>query len=115
MTPFSALLHRLCHSRRLRQKELAFQLGVDPSYLSALAGGRKGRPNDALVQKMQETLALTEAEQRELQEAVKCSQLRHRIPEEADPREHEIVTKIVEAIGRLRPAQIDAIDAILKL
>ena len=115
MTPFSALLVDLCRSRRLLQKELAYQLGVDPSYLSALASGRKGKPSDALVQKMQQILELNEDERRALLEAVKSSQLKYRVPEKATPQEHELMRKMFEALGKLKPAQIEIIDAALKL
>lgn len=115
MTPFSAFLNELCRSRQMLQKEVAYQIGVDPSYLSALARGRKGPPSNNFVQKLQLTLDLNEDERRALNEAVRFSQRLYRIPSDANPREHELVWQIMRLIGRLKPAQINAINEILKL
>lgn len=115
MTPFSVLLRDICRSRQLRQKQLAYELGIDPSYLSALVAGRKGRPNGAIVQKMQRVLNLTAEEAESLQTAANFSRIRYRMPIGAEPQEHVIVSKIFDAVGRLKPAQIDIIDAALKL
>ena len=97
------------------QKEVAYQIGVDPSYLSAMARGRKGPPSGNFVQKLEENLSLNEDERRALNEAVRFSQRIYRMPYEANPREHELVWKIFDSLGKLKPAQINVITEALKL
>jgi len=115
VTPFSAFLSELCRSHRILQKAVAYQIGVDPSYLSAMVSGRKGPPSRSLVHKIQEHLALTEKEYESLNEAVKYSQRLYRMPPEANPQEYELVWKIFDSVGKLKPAQISAITEVLKL
>jgi transcriptional regulator with XRE-family HTH domain len=97
------------------QKEVAYQIGVAPSYLSALAGGRKGPPSMKVVQKLRDHFDLSDEERDALVNAVRFSQRIYRMPPKADPREHELVWQIMNLIGRLKPAQVNAIYEILKL
>ena len=115
MTPLAALLGELRRSRGIRQKDLACLLEVDASYLSGLESGRKGPPTPALADRLRQQLALTEKEQGSLLAAIRFSQRRYDVPFEADPREHELIWTIMNSVGRLRPAQINAISEILKL
>lgn len=46
MTPFGLYLESLRRSRGLRQKQLAFALGVRDGYISAMEKGWRGRPSD---------------------------------------------------------------------
>jgi transcriptional regulator with XRE-family HTH domain len=75
----------------MRQKELAYKAGVDPSYLSAMLSGRKGRPSDTILRKIQDGLGLSPEDRAKLNDAVKYSQIRYEMPAEADPFEYEIV------------------------
>ncbi|MBR7782113.1 helix-turn-helix domain-containing protein [Undibacterium luofuense] len=115
MTPFSVFIQDLCRSRQMRQKELAYLIGVDPSYLSALAGGRKGIPGIAIVSKLEEAAKLTNEEKIALQESIKFSKMRYSMPVQADPRVYEMVWKIFDSVSHLKPAQINAISEVLKL
>ncbi|GAC1406722.1 MAG: hypothetical protein NVSMB6_03350 [Burkholderiaceae bacterium] len=115
MTPFSVFIQDLCRSRQMRQKELAYLIGVDPSYLSALASGRKGIPGIAIVKKLEEAAKLTNEEKVALQESIKFSKMRYSMPTQADPRAYEMVWKIFDSVSHLKPAQINAISEVLKL
>ncbi|RQO37218.1 XRE family transcriptional regulator [Herminiimonas sp. KBW02] len=114
MTPFSAFLNGICRSRGMLQKQVAYMTGVDPSYLSAMARGKKS-PTSSFVQRLEKELNLDQQECQALSEAVQFSQRLYRIPSEANESEHEMVWQIMSLIGKLRPAQISAINAILKL
>ena len=115
MTPFAALLSDICRSRRIRQKELAYRLGVDPSYLSAVTAGRKGPPSDSFISKLNESLQLSDEEQLAMQESVKFSQTRYRMPKEANPQFYEMIWKIFASAEGLKPAQMNVIEEVLKL
>ncbi len=116
LTPLSALFSDLCLSRGIRKKELAYRLGLDPSHLSAMASGRKGPPvGDLFLQKAQEGLALTDEESARLKAAIRNSKKWHQMPANANPGEHELITKIFDSVGKLKPAQINIISEILKL
>jgi len=115
MTPLHDLFDDLCQSRRIRRKELAYRLGVDPSYLSAIANGRKGPPGASFLHKARQNLALTDEESARLEAAMRCSKKWHQMPADANPGEHELVTKIFDSIGKLKPVQINLISEILKL
>ncbi len=115
MTPFSALLNDLCHTRQVRQKQLAYELEVDPSYLSALASGRKGVPSDAFLQRLGEALKLSETERGALQEAVKISQQKYRVPVKAHPRFYAAAWRMFQAAENLPAEKLDVIMRILEL
>lgn len=115
MTPFSSFLNDVCRSRGMLQKEVAYQIGVDPSYLSAMVRGRKGLPKGNFIQRLEKNLDLNEEERRALSEAVRFSQKLYRMPNDANPREHELVWKIFDSLGKLKPAQINLITEALKL
>jgi transcriptional regulator with XRE-family HTH domain len=115
VTPFADFVHRYCQSRHLRQKELAYQTGVDASYLSALVSGRKGAPSEGLIKKMRENLELTDVERRDLEEAARLSQKWYEVPPQANPGEYVLINKIFDSVGNLKPAQIGAIIEVLKL
>ncbi len=52
MTPFGAKLRSMRAERGVLLKEMAIDIGVTPTYLSALEHGRRGRPNWVFVQRV---------------------------------------------------------------
>jgi transcriptional regulator with XRE-family HTH domain len=52
VTPFGARLRELRGARGVTLSEMARELGVSPTYLSALEHGRRGRPSWTFVQKV---------------------------------------------------------------
>ncbi|MFJ3317755.1 helix-turn-helix domain-containing protein [Herbaspirillum huttiense] len=69
MTPFSAFLYDFCRSRGMRQKEFAYQIGVDPSYLSAIINGRKNTLGNSFAERIEERFELSEEEKLKLPSA----------------------------------------------
>ena len=52
MTPFGARLREMRAARGVSLKEMAEEVGVTPTYLSALEHGRRGRPSWYFVQRV---------------------------------------------------------------
>jgi transcriptional regulator with XRE-family HTH domain len=52
VTPFGQRMRDMRREKNVTQKEMARALGVSAAYLSALEGGRRGRPTWALIQKI---------------------------------------------------------------
>ena len=52
MTPFGAKLRTMRKERGVLLKDMAEEIGVSPTYLSALEHGRRGRPNWVFVQRV---------------------------------------------------------------
>ena len=52
MTPFGAKLRAMRSERGVLLKDMALDIGVSPTYLSALEHGRRGRPNWVFVQRV---------------------------------------------------------------
>jgi transcriptional regulator with XRE-family HTH domain len=52
MTPFGERLRGLREARGLKLKDMAQELGVTPTYLSALEHGRRSKPNWSFVQRV---------------------------------------------------------------
>lgn len=52
MTPFGAKLRAMRKERGVLLKDMAEDIGVTPTYLSALEHGRRGRPNWVFVQRV---------------------------------------------------------------
>jgi transcriptional regulator with XRE-family HTH domain len=115
MTPFSALLSDLCHSRRILQKQLAHSLDVDPSYLSALASGRKGAPSDAFLQKLAASLELSDTERQALVESVKISKRKYQVPKKVHPGFYAVAWKMFSVAEHLPEAKLKVINQILEL
>jgi len=61
-------LRFLRESRGLTQRQLASQLGIDPTYLCHIECGRKRYLGKKMKQKLDEELGLTDNEMRKLQE-----------------------------------------------
>lgn len=96
------------------QKQLASLLNLDQSYLSGLENGRKGSPPASIVQRVKVALGLNDDEAATLQRAADLSRRKVEIPVCAEPDEYVLVYSIIEHIGQLKPAQVRAIQEVLK-
>lgn len=99
----------------MRQKEFAYQIGVDPSYLSAIINGRKNTLGNSFAERIEERFELSEEEKLKLRTAIKFSKMRHQIPAHANPEEYELVCRIIDSLGKLKTAQINIMNEALKL
>lgn len=115
MSPFARYLKTLRLARGLKQKELAFHLGYEPSYLSALERGEKGPPKEDFVGRLIRGLALDEEEQAQLRQAVATSRRQIWLPAQASEREYALIHQLEPQLGHLDPVQIQLIGLALSI
>ena len=115
MSPFSILLKQLRLEKGYRQKDLAFRLGYEPSYLSALERSEKGPPRPDFIRRLIQGLELNEAEQSELAQALKASRRRFSLPARASEQEYVLLHQLESRLGRLHPVQVQLIQMALQM
>ncbi|GAB2180943.1 hypothetical protein DLREEDagrD3_11660 [Denitratisoma sp. agr-D3] len=115
MSPFSRYLKSLRNSRGLRQKELAYKLGYEPSYLSAIERSEKGPPKEDFIRRLIKGLNLDETEQADLQRALKLSRRQVSLPPQASEEEYGLIHELEPQLGQLTPLQIHLIKLALRL
>jgi transcriptional regulator with XRE-family HTH domain len=91
VTPFPRFLKQLRIKRNLRQNQLAYLLGYEQSYVSALERGVKGPPRADFIQRLIKGLSLDDVEQAQLGEAIKASRRHFSIPRNASDAELNLV------------------------
>lgn len=115
MSPFSRYLRALRIHRGLRQKELAHQLGYEPSYLSALERSEKGPPRQDFIRRLIRGLDLDEDEQALLAQALKASRRQISLPPRASEKEYALLHQLEPQLGSLLPVQIQLIELALQV
>lgn len=115
MSPFALLLRQLRLSRGLKQKDLAYQLGYEPSYLSALERSEKGPPRQDFIVRLVRGLNLSEPEQTNLAQALKKSRRQYSIPARASEEEYDLLGQLGPQLGRLHSVQIRLIQLALEM
>lgn len=115
MSPFSILLPELRNSRGMRQKELAYLLNYDQSFISALEGGSKGPPTEEFITKLTKALDLDQGEQMELKTAIAMSDRKVVIPVDASQKLYELCFELRLAADQLLPSQIEMMLKVLQL
>lgn len=115
MSPFANFLKKIRGSRGYRQKDLAHQLGYEPSYLSALERGEKGPPRQDFVTRLVRGLSLNDQELAELNDALKSSRRQFSIPRGASDEEFQMIHRLVSRVGSLTSLQIQLIQIALSI
>jgi transcriptional regulator with XRE-family HTH domain len=115
MSPFSKFLRDLRTSRGLKQSEFAMLLGYEQSYLSSLERGIKGLPRRAFVNRLIRELELNCEEIAELERTFSVSERRFTLATNASPEEYQLWAKLKSLSGRLDPARVQLIIAVLEL
>ncbi len=115
MTPFGLFLENLRRSRQLRQKQLAIDLGINASYISALEKGRKEPPSRQLLERLITTMALSDEEQSALWESAEQSQRTFQLPDDMLLAEYRVVSELRKQLGRLSEGQIILLLNVLAL
>lgn len=93
----------------MRQSDLAEKLGYEPSYVSSLEMGRKGRPTREFVLKLVGALELGSNEAEELFQAWENSCRKIEIPADAPKSLYQALNEIRRAMDHLSPTQIEII------
>lgn len=115
MSPFARYLKALRIKRGFRQKELAYRLGYEPSYLSALERSMKGPPRQDFIQRLVLGLALDDSEQAELDRTLKASRRQISLPAQASDAEYALLHQLEPQLGKLNPLQIQLITLALQI
>lgn len=115
MSPFAIHLRALRKQRGLRQNELAFRLGYEPSYISALERSEKGPPRQDFIKRLIRGLDLDEEEQAELAQALKASRRQFSLPARASEQEYALLHQLEPQLGRLHPLQLQMIQMALQM
>lgn len=114
MTPFGKFMRTLRLDKGMLLKECADLLEVTPAYLSALEHGKKGAPNEKLVERITSTLRLNTVEVRTLREAIRNSDTRIVLPTDATPFAFETASAFARKLPSLTEDQLKRIKAIMK-
>lgn len=116
MNPFSVKLKALRESRGLLQKTFAIELGVSPTYLSALERGRKAPPqNEEFFKKLKNCLGLSDQETSELREVANAIEVLGTLVVGASPFQVAVAVTFASRLISLHPNQLRAIQAILDM
>jgi transcriptional regulator with XRE-family HTH domain len=115
MTPFGCYLESLRRNRRLKQKDIAEMIGVNPSYISAMESGKKGPPSDDLIRSLAESLNLSTSEDILLWDYAAQSVQALRIPDNLPVEEYAVINGLQQAFGTLSKGQITIICAALSM
>ncbi|WP_298393896.1 helix-turn-helix transcriptional regulator [uncultured Azonexus sp.] len=115
MNPFAIFLRQARLSRAKAQNALAFELGYEPSYLSALERGDKGPPKPEFINKLIHCLELTEEEQTLLRQAIEVSARQIAIPRNASSEEFRLMHQLSKKVGQLHPLQVHLIQCALSI
>jgi len=115
MTPFGLFLTNMRRSRQLRQKQLAMDLGINASYISALEKGRKEPPSKQVLERLIVALELNDEEQAALWESAEQSKKSFQLPKGMMLAEYQMVNKLRKQLGSLSEGQIILILDVLAL
>jgi len=114
MTPFGERLRQLRREKGVSQKEMAAALGVSPAYLSALEHGRKGVPSWPLLQKIIGYFNVIWDDAEDLQRLAAASDPRVVVDTSGlSPEATRLANRLATEIGRLGPASIARLEAVL--
>lgn len=113
---FGQKLTQLRREKGVQQKGLAIMLCVDQSFVSRIERGRKPPPRPReFIQKVADALALSNEEVAELHRSVAADQILGAAAEGASPAQVGLALSLIKNLKRLRPGEIQAIQAIISL
>lgn len=112
-TPLGRFICRVRTVRRLSKKQLAFELGVDPSYISRIESGGKAPANRAFLDSVVRALTLSPDEAEELYRASKESQKSLQIPPSSTERGCSILRKLASSLPQLNEPQMTVLESLI--
>ena len=114
MTPFGERMRVLRADRGMRLLDLAEGLGKSSAFLSALEHGRKGKPNDSLLDQIREVMQLSDKDFQGLVAAADRSGTTSRIPSGLSAQASETVNVFARKIKNLSPEQLERIRKVME-
>ena len=116
MTPFGEQLRTLREERGILLKEVAADLGVSATYLSALEHGRRSKPNWSFVQRVIHYFNIIWDEADELQRLADLSNPRIVVETAGLSQKATLLANLLSrTIGELSDAELDAHVTLLEL
>jgi hypothetical protein len=110
MTPFGARLRQLREDRGLRLKDMAEELGVSATYLSALEHGRRSKPNWSFIQRVIHYFNIIWDEADELQRLADVSNPKITVDTAGlPPKATELANRLARDIATLTEADLVAL------
>jgi hypothetical protein len=110
MTPFGARLRQLREDRGIRLKDMAEELGVSATYLSALEHGRRSKPNWSFIQRVIHYFNIIWDEADELQRLADVSNPKITVETAGlPPKATELANRLAREIGTLAEADLEAL------
>jgi transcriptional regulator with XRE-family HTH domain len=114
VTPFGARLRQLREDRGLRLKDMADELGVSATYLSALEHGRRSKPNWSFVQRVIHYFNIIWDEADELQRLADLSNPKITVETAGlSPKATELANRLARDINTLTETDLAALLATL--
>jgi transcriptional regulator with XRE-family HTH domain len=114
MTPFGAKLRTMRKERGVLLKDMAEEIGVSPTYLSALEHGRRGRPNWVFVQRV---IAYFNVIWDDAEELMRLADLSHPrisiLTAGLSPEATALANRLARRIGQLDQPSIEALHQVL--
>lgn len=114
ITPFSEQLKSIRIQRGLKQNQMAQQLGVEQSYLSALECGHKPPPKNQYLDHLIQKLGLDVEEAESLRRAAKKSTKTIKIPPNVKKQTQEMCLLLEETLPRISDSQVQVIKLVLE-
>jgi transcriptional regulator with XRE-family HTH domain len=110
MTPFGARLRQLREDRGIRLKDMAEELGVSATYLSALEHGRRSKPNWSFIQRVIHYFNIIWDEADELQRLADVSNPKITVDTAGlPPKATELANRLARDIATLTEADLEAL------
>jgi transcriptional regulator with XRE-family HTH domain len=114
VTPFGAKLRAMRKERGVLLKDMAEDIGVSPTYLSALEHGRRGRPNWVFVQRV---IAYFNVIWDEAEDLMRLADLSHPritiLTAGLSPEATALANRLAKRIGQLDETSIKALHGLL--
>jgi transcriptional regulator with XRE-family HTH domain len=115
MTPFGDRMRKLRMERGVTLKDMAEAIGVSSAYLSALEHGKRGRPGWHLIQRIITYFNIIWDDAEEVARLARISHPRITIDTSGlTPRATELANRLADDIGKLDPATLDELVAVLE-
>lgn len=113
MSPFAELLYELRVERNIRQADLAAQVGIEQSQISAMENALVGPPDPTLFSRLVRALALSDKELSDLRSAAAVSDRKFLLDRNAPSEVYRMLAELQRHACQLSTAQVQKIRAIL--
>ncbi len=115
MSPFGRYLQLLRINRQIKQKDLAFIVGINASYISAIEQGHKSPPSKHVRQKITASLKLSIEEAKLFEGYAVQSMKEISLPDNLSADAYVLMYELQNELSHLSIGQINVIRTVLKL